>query len=91
MILTKTDFGFKVSDFFSDYLINRWTQYICDLSTSSFLRVDIGIEQESVLLLILSAFYIVSIFHILKKRSKNLFIFILISILLFVDDGFFIS
>ena len=43
------------------------------------------------LLLILLALYIISIFHILKKKSKNLFIFILISILLFVDNSFLIS
>ena len=36
-----------------------------------FFRVDIDIGQESTLSLIISALYLLSIFHILKKKSKK--------------------
>jgi len=51
-----------------------------------FFRANIGIGQGSALLSILSAFYIISIFHILEKKSKNLSIPIFI--LLFVEMVF---
>ena len=40
---------------------------------------------------ILSALYITPISYILEKRTKNLFILIIISFLLFIDDGLLIS
>jgi len=91
MILTKVSFGFKIFNFFSDYLINRQTQYIWDFFTSSFFRADVGVGQGSALSLILSALYIASIFHILEKRTKNLSISISISILSSVNNSLHIS
>ena len=91
IILTKAGFSFKISNFFSDYWINRQTQYVWNFFTPPFLRTNIGIGQRSALLSILSALYIIPIFHILEKRTKSLSIFILISILSFVNDGLLIS
>ena len=91
IILTKAGFSFKISNFFSDYWINRQTQYVWNFFTLPFLRTNIGIGQRSALLSILSALYIIPIFHILEKRTKSLSIFILISILSFVNDGLLIS
>jgi len=59
--------------------------------TFPFFRVNIGVGQESALSPILSALYIVSIFHILGKKAKNLPILIPIFILSFVDDSLLIS
>ena len=86
IILDKADFDSKVSSFFSNYLIDRKTQYLQNSFTSPFFCVDIGIGQGSVLSLILSALYLSPIFHIFKKRAKNP-----VSFLSFVDDGLFIS
>jgi len=85
------DFDFKVSNSYSDYLINRQTWYIWDLFTFSFFRADVGVGQKLAILPILLALYIVPIFHILEKRSKNLSVSISISVLLFVDDDLLIS
>jgi len=82
MILTKVDFDSKIFWFFSDYLINRQTQYVWNYFTSPFFRADIDVGQRSTLSSILSAFYIASIFYILEKRTKNLSISILIFFLL---------
>ena len=82
MILTKVDFDSKIFWFFSDYLINRQTQYVWNYFTSPFFRADIDVGQRSTLSSILSAFYIASIFYILGKRTKNLSISILIFFLL---------
>ena len=46
--------------------------------------------QKFILSSILSAFYIALIFHIFKKRTKNLLTPILVSILLFVDNRLFV-
>jgi len=91
MILDKASFDLKISQFFSSHLINRQTQYVWDHFTSLFFRADISIGQESTLSPILLALYIVSIFYIFKKWSKNLLTSISVSILLFVDNSLFIS
>ena len=48
-----------------------------------------GVEQESALLLVLSAIYISLLIHIFEKQLKNLKI--PVSILFFVNDGLFIA
>jgi len=53
------------------------------------LNVDIRVGQESALLPILSALYLLLIFHIFEKQLKNLKI--PISTFLFVDDGLLIA
>ena len=79
----------KISLFFSDYLVNRKTCYSWNSFTSSFFSADIGVGQELALSPILSAFFIAPIFHIFRKRIKNLNISI--SFLSFIDDELFIS
>jgi len=59
--------------------------------TLSFFKADIGFGQRSALFPILLALYIAILFHIFKKRAKNLSISIPVSILSFVDDGLFVS
>jgi len=55
----------------------------------SFFNVNVGVEQGSVLSPILSALYLLPIFHIFEKRAKNLKIPVLF--LLFIDNSLFIS
>ena len=93
MILNKADFDTRISQFFSSYLINRQTQYVWNHFTSPFSKVGVGIGQESAnsLFPILLALYIAFLFHIFEKRTKNLSIPILVSILSFVNNGLFVS
>ena len=91
MILNKASFDSKISQFFSSYLINRQTQYVWNYFISPFFKANVGVGQKSTLSLILSVFYIASIFHIFEKRTKNLSIPIPVSFLLFVDDRLFVS
>jgi len=93
MILNKADFDTRISQFFSSYLINRQTQYVWNHFTSPFSKVGVGVGQESAnsLFPILLALYITFLFHIFKKRTKNLSIPILVSILSFVNNGLFVS
>jgi len=87
--LGKARFDSKVSVFFSDYLVGKKTQYLCNNFISPFYNVDIGIDQGSALFLILFVLYISPIFHIFKKRANNLKISIFF--LSFINDGIFIS
>ena len=57
---------------------------------SSFFKADVSMGQKFILSSILLAFYIALIFHIFKKRTKNLLTPILVSILLFVDNRLFV-
>jgi len=93
MILNKADFDTRISQFFSSYLINRQTQYVWNHFTSPFSKVGVGIEQGPAKSLFptLLALYIASLFHIFKKRTKNLSIPIPVSILSFVNNGLFVS
>jgi len=74
--------------FFSNYLVGRKTQYLWNNFSFLFFNVDVSIKQGSVLFLVLSALYLSSIFHIFKKRVKNLKI--PISLIFFVDNSLFI-
>ena len=89
LILNKARFDWKVSTFFSNYLVNRKTKYLWNNFYSPLYNVDVGISQGSALSPILSALYLSLIFHILEKHLKILKI--PISILSFVDDGLLIS
>jgi len=50
-----------------------------------FLGADISMDQESALSLILSALYILPIFHIFKKRTSGILSPISVSTLFFVN------
>ena len=87
MILNKVDFDTRISQLSSSYLINRQTQYIWNYFTLLSFKENIGVGQGSALSSIPPALYIASLFYILEKRTKNLLIPILVSILSFVDDS----
>jgi len=87
--LNKRGFDPKVLLFFQNYLVSRRAKYLWNSFSSPFFNIDIGVGQGSALFLIFSALYLAPILHISEKRIKR--IKILISILLFVNDGLFIS
>ena len=89
LILNKASFESKISTFFQNYLVDRKTKYLWKNFSSPFFNVDIRVVQGSVLSLILLVLYLSFIFHIFEKRLKNLKI--PISVILFVDNGLFIS
>jgi len=89
MIQDKVRFNSKISSFFFDYLISRKTQYRWNKFTSPFFCCNIDVSQDLVPSPIISALYFSFLFHIFKKRTKNLKI--PVSFLSFVDDSLFIS
>lgn len=91
LILNKVGFDSRILSSFSNYLINRKTQYVWNSFVSLFFRADIDIGQEFAFSPILVSFYITPIFHIFEKRSKDLLLNIPVSVLSFVDVSLFIS
>lgn len=89
LILNEAGFDLWISIFFSDYLVGRKTKYLWNNFSSPFFNVNVGIGQGLALSLVLSAFYLSSIFHICEKIFKNLKI--PVSLISFVDNGLFIS
>ena len=88
-IIHKVGLNNHVVDFFSNYLINRKTNYSWNNFSSFIFDVNVGIEQSLALSPILLALYLSPFLHILEKQLKNLKI--PVSIISFVDDGLFIS
>ena len=88
LILDKAGFNSKISSFFSDYLISKKTQYLGNNFVFSLFNVNIGIGQNSTLFPILSALYILLIFHIFKKRSKKFNIPVLFLFFVTIDFSF---
>jgi len=72
LILRKVGCDTEISLFFSDYLVDKETCYSWNGFTLFFFSVDVGVGQGLVLSPILSALFIALIFHIFKKRIKNL-------------------
>ena len=85
LILRKVGFDFHIANFFSNYLIERKTNYFWNGFTSPSLDVNVGVDQGSALSPILLALYLSPFLYILEKHLKILKI--PISILSFVDDG----
>jgi len=88
-ILCKAGFDSKVKHFFSNYLVGRKTWYFWNNFSSPFFNINVGVRQESALSPILSALYLAPVLYILEKHLKNPKI--PVSILLFVDNGLFIT
>ena len=88
-IIHKAGLNNCVIDFFSNYLINRKTNYLWNNFSSPIFNVNVGIEQGLALFPILSALYLSLFLHILEKKLKNLKI--PVSIIFFVNDGLLIS
>ena len=79
----------QVVNFFSNYLIDRKTNYLWNSFLSPIFNINVGVEQGSALSLILLALYLSPFLYILEKQLKNLKI--PISIISFIDDGLLIS
>ena len=75
--------------FFSNYLINRKTQYYWNNFSFNFFDINIGVGQCLALSPILSALYLMLLLYIFEKHLKNLNL--QISILSFIDDGLLIT
>ena len=89
LILDKVDFGPRVVNFFSNYLVNRKTSYCWNNFALHSFDVNVGIGQGSALSPILSTLYLSPFFHILEKHLKTLDL--KISTLSFVDDGLLLT
>jgi len=89
LILGKASFDSYIIKFFSNYLVDRKTQYFWNSFSSLFFNVDIRVGQGSALSPILLALYLVSFLHILESQLRNLKI--PVSILSFVDDGLLVA
>jgi len=88
-ILQKAGLDSCIVKFFTNYLTNRKTNYMWNNFLSPIFEVNIRVGQGSALSPILSAFYLSPFLYILENHLKNFNI--LVSIILFVDDGIFIS
>ena len=88
-IIYKVGLDNHVVDFFSNYLIDRKTNYLWNNFSSSIFDVNVGIGQSLALFPILLALYLLPFLYILEKRLKNLKI--PISIISIIDNGLFIS
>ena len=89
LILEKAGFDYHVIMFFSNYLVNRKTQYYWNNFSSNSFDINIEVSQGLALSPILSAFYLMLLFHILENFLKNLNL--QISILSFVNDRLVIT
>jgi len=89
LIMKKAGFNNHIISFFSNYLVDRKTNYFWNNFTSPIFNINVGVGQGSVLSPILSALYLSPFIYILENCLKNLKISI--SIISFVDNGLFIS
>ena len=89
LIMKKVGFDNHIISFFSNYLIDRKTNYFWNNFTFSIFNINVGVGQGSVISPILSAIYLSPFIYILENCLKNLKI--PISIIYFVDNGLFIS
>jgi len=78
-----------VVNFFSNYLIDRKTNYLWNSFSSPIFNINVRVGQDFALFPILLALYLSPFLYILEKRLKNLKI--PISIISFVNDGLLIS
>ena len=85
LILDKAEFDFKISCFFSNYLVSKKTKYLYNNFSFPFFDVNVDVCQGSMLSPILLDLYLSLVFHIFEKRLKNLKI--TVSIISFVDNG----
>ena len=74
LILILRYFGFSdyVIDFFSDYLVDKSTQYSWNSFLFTACNTDVDVGQGSTLFSILSVLYIVPLIHIFELRAQGL-------------------
>ena len=89
LILGKARFESRVINFFSNYLVNRKTNYSWNNFSSHLFDVNVGVGQGLAHSSILPVLYFSLFLHILEKHLKNLDL--KISTLSFVDDSLFIT
>jgi len=89
LIMKKVGFNNRIVLFFTNYLMDRKTNYFWNNFMSPVFNINVGVGQGSVLSPILSTLYLLSFIYILENCLKNLKI--PISIISFVDNGLFIS
>jgi len=89
LIMKKAGFDNHIISFFSNYLMDRKTNYFWNNFISPIFNINVEVGQSSVLSPILSALYLSPFIYILENHLKNLKI--PISIIYFVDNGLFIS
>jgi len=87
-IIHKVGLDTQVVNFFSNYLINRKTNYLWSSFSSPIFDIKVGVSQGSALSPILSALYFSPFLYILEKHLKCLKISVLI--ISFVDNGLLI-
>ena len=78
-----------IHNFFSNYLIDRKTNYLWNNFSSPIFNINVGVGQGSALSPILLALYPLPFPYILEKHLKNLKISI--SIISFIDNRLFVS
>ena len=88
-IIHKVGLDTQVVNFFSNYLINRKTNYLWSSFSSPIFDIKVGVGQGSALSPILLALYFSPFLYILEKHLKCLKI--PVSIISFVDNGLLIS
>ena len=89
LIIKKVCFNNQIISFFTNYLVDRKTNYLWNNFMSPVFNVNVGVGQGSMLSPILSALYLLSFIYILENCLKHLKIPIFI--ISFVDDDLFIS
>jgi len=88
-IIYKAGLDTQVVNFFSNYLIDRKTNYLWNSFSSSIFNINVEVGQSLALSPILLALYLLPFLYILEKHLKNLKI--PISIISFMDDCLFIA
>jgi len=88
LIMKKIGFDNHIVSFFTNYLVDRKTNYLWNNYLSPTFNVNVSVGQGSALSPILSALYFLPFIYILENHLKNLKISI--SFISFVDDGLFI-
>jgi len=88
-ILQHSGFADCLVDFFSDYLVDRSTQYAWNSFLSHACDADVGMGQGSALSPILSVLYIAPLLHLFECQAQALSLDT--STLSYVDDGHLVS
>jgi len=87
--MKKAGFDNYIVLFFTNYLVDKKTNYFWNNFMSPIFNVNVGVGQDSALLPILSTLYFLLFIYILENCLKNLKN--LVSIISFVDNELFIS
>jgi len=73
LILDEAGFNSRISSFFSNYLIDRKTQYIWNNFVSSSFSADVGVDQGLALSLPSYPLFILLLFFTFLKKGLKIF------------------